>query len=151
MDGYFEHGKSVIDLAHQLVREYDEHQREQDRIEGAKRRGHGLAFHKGRWYSDDRIQHGMTGSVEYNTWQGMKQRCNNPNHKDYESYGGQGITMDPEWQSSFVAFFKFMGRRPADNMSIDRINNDGNYEPGNCRWATPTQQMNNTRKTNGDT
>lgn len=86
--------------------------------------------------------HGRTASREYSSWRGMKNRCLNPNTTGYENWGGRGITVDPRWAASFEAFFKDMGERPAGH-SLDRINPDGNYEPGNCRWATRhTQRVN---------
>jgi hypothetical protein len=74
----------------------------------------------------------------------MKSRCLNTNNKDYASYGGRGISVCARWMT-FDNFLADMGRKPAPGLSIDRINNDGNYEPSNCRWATQQQQRKNQR------
>lgn len=81
--------------------------------------------------------------VEYNTWKSVKGRCNNPTHIKYYHYGARGITMSIEWQNSFAQFLSDMGKRPSKGHSIDRINTLGNYEVGNCRWATKKEQMQN--------
>lgn len=85
--------------------------------------------------------HGYVRSPTYTTWQAMKQRCVNPKHKDYARYGARGIVVCERWQL-FLNFLEDMGIKPEET-SIDRINNDGNYEPGNCRWATKSEQMGN--------
>lgn len=80
-------------------------------------------------------------------WTAMLQRCYNKNRPEYHRYGGRGITVCKRWRESVVNFIADMGKRPTENHSLDRINNDGNYEPGNCRWATMLQQCNNTHRT----
>lgn len=77
----------------------------------------------------------------------MRQRCNNPNNSRYGAYGGRGIKVCARWENSYWDFEADMGQRPSEDHSIDRIDGDGNYEPGNCRWATNTQQQRN-RKDN---
>lgn len=81
----------------------------------------------------------------YDTWKTLVQRCTNPNDKHWPYYGGRGISVCPEWRDSFPAFLADLGERPAPGLSIDRIDNDGDYEPGNVRWATRSEQMANTR------
>lgn len=91
------------------------------------------------------VKHGLTGTSIYTTWKGIKRRCYNKNEKNYENYGGRGIVMCDRWKNSPELFYKDMGDKPSKEYSIDRIENNGNYEPGNCRWATATQQVNNQR------
>jgi hypothetical protein len=83
---------------------------------------------------------------EYNTWQSMKQRCLNPRNKDYHNYGARGIKVCDRWIHSFKNFLDDMGYKPGPEYSLDRKNNDGNYGPKNCRWATHEVQRNNTRR-----
>lgn len=90
--------------------------------------------------------HGLTNTTEYGVWAGMLSRCYSKNRACYKDYGGRGITVCDRWRNSFKAFLEDMKKRPSLKHSIDRWpNNDGNYEPGNCRWATPEEQHNNTR------
>lgn len=88
--------------------------------------------------------HGMRYTTEWNIWNSAKTRCVNPNSKDYAKYGGRGIQMCKEWMESFAAFFAYVCNKPV-GMTLDRINVDGNYEPGNVRWATPVEQARNKR------
>lgn len=90
----------------------------------------------------NRTTHGGTGTAEYSTWTGMRERCNNSKSAAYAYYGGRGIKICERWQK-FSNFLKDMGEKPSAEHSIDRINNNGNYEPGNCRWATVYQQARN--------
>lgn len=86
-------------------------------------------------------------SREYMSWQAMVCRCTNHNREYFKHYGGRGITVCDRWLNSFVDFLADMGPRP-EGMTLDRINVDGNYEPGNCRWATAKEQTNNKRQLN---
>lgn len=90
--------------------------------------------------------HGQSYSVEYQTWASMKDRCSNSNSENFINYGGRGISVCDRWLNSFENFYNDIGDRPSDDHSIDRINNDGNYEPGNCKWSTSEEQNNNTSR-----
>jgi hypothetical protein len=88
----------------------------------------------------------MSAEKIYGVWRGMKQRCGNPNAAGYKWYGGRGIQVCEEWHDSFEAFYGYVCRLPhygEPGMTIDRINVDGNYEPGNVRWATWEEQAAN--------
>ena len=94
--------------------------------------------------------HKVGGTRLYNIWQGMKRRCYNPNDTRYMSYGGRGITVCDEWKDDYMAFFEWaMSNGYSDELTIDRMDVNGNYEPSNCRWAT-IEQQNNNRRTNID-
>lgn len=91
-------------------------------------------------------KHGRSKTPEHGAWGAMISRCRNPNVKEYKHYGGRGITVAERWLE-FANFFADMGERPSPLHSLDRINNNGNYEPGNCRWATAKEQQRNRRTT----
>lgn len=93
------------------------------------------ASRRGRW------------TQEFRAWRQMRSRCYDSNMNGYENYGGRGISVCDRWIDSFENFLADMGRKPSPKHSLDRINNDGNYEPSNCRWASKLEQDNN-RRTN---
>lgn len=91
-----------------------------------------------------RTVHAMHDHPLYETWQAMRQRCNNPNASNFNRYGARGIRVCPQWDS-FPQFVADVGPKPTPSHTLDRIDNDGNYEPGNVRWATPKAQAANRR------
>lgn len=93
------------------------------------------------------VKHGESADPTHKAWRAMISRCDDPTTHNYANYGGRGISVCARWRESFENFISDMGRRPSSTHSIDRIENDGNYEPGNCRWATANQQARNRRST----
>lgn len=89
-------------------------------------------------------KHGMSKTSIHSSWRGMAQRCYNPKNNNYHRYGGRGIKVCKRWLNSFTNFYKDMGEKP-ENKTLDRINNNGNYTPKNCKWSTAIEQQNNTR------
>ncbi len=89
--------------------------------------------------------HGWSKKSEYHSWQHAADRCRNPRNKAYQNYGGRGIQFCDRWFNSFEDFLFDMGGKPSPSHSLDRIDNNGNYEPGNCRWATQLDQGRNQR------
>ena len=95
-----------------------------------------------------RTVHDKWGTKIYKVWDNMKSRCFNPKAQGYKNWGGRGITVYPEWIHSFDSFYKYVSKLEhygEVGYSLDRINNDGNYEPGNLRWATKSEQAKNSR------
>lgn len=103
----------------------------------------------GKLISEAKIKHGAScrdnTTIEYKAWSNMKDRCLNEKNKAYKNYGGRGIKICEKWINSFEQFVSDMGHRMTSEQSLDRIDNDGDYEPINCRWATNSEQNRNKR------
>jgi hypothetical protein len=91
------------------------------------------------------LRHGQYQTAEYRAWLSMITRCENKKAANYHRYGARGISIFPAWRANFEAFLAYVGPRPSKQHSLDRIKVDGNYEPGNVRWATSTEQNCNRR------
>lgn len=92
--------------------------------------------------------HGQSRSLEWSTWHNMKGRCSNANHRSFANYGGRGVIVCAEWLHDFPAFLAHVGPRPSPSHSLDRIDNERGYEPGNVRWSTRSEQQRNKRGNN---
>lgn len=103
----------------------------------------------GCWHKENlkelKTTHGMSNSSEFRAWADMLNRCNKKNIKSYKNYGGRGIKVCDRWLDSFENFYADMGPKPTSKHSLDRIDNDGDYTPKNCRWTTMKEQINNRR------
>lgn len=105
------------------------------RREQALKMGHGTRRHG----------HAVAETAEYKAWSNAKSRCLNPRHRQFANYGGRGITVAAEWLNDFPAFLAHIGPKPGRGYTLERIENERGYEPGNVRWATMREQINNTR------
>ena len=131
---YVERGLSIAAVAREVGRH-------RNTVRRALRQ-HGIKLRdSGRGYYG--VTHGMSGTPEWQAWLNMKRRILYPQHPLYPSYGGRGLTMEPEWIDSFEAFYAEVGPRPGPGYSLDRIDNDLGYVRGNVRWATWVEQNNN--------
>lgn len=125
-------------------------------IKGCKKEAHARGWchmHYSRWWSygdvtyTQKKHYHMSQTPIYHAWRGMIRRCHYSKHPQYKDYGARGITVCNEWREDFGEFYAYIGDKPSAQHSLDRKDNNGNYEPGNVRWATKVQQQNNRRTT----
>jgi hypothetical protein len=119
---------------------------------GCLRREHARVRTRALWADPERRRQlgfpteAMSRRPEYGVWADMRRRCSNPRNKAWKWYGARGVHVCPRWQRSFEAFLADMGERPSPRLTLQRVDNDRGYMPGNCRWATWTEQASNRRR-----